>query len=116
VREIKFRGYRKDIGWKYGYLTTMERQDGRTIPAIRPFDEKYITYGVDPESVGETTGLHDKKGVEIYEGDILRWPDGTVAQVIWMGYPAAFSPMDLHQASEIVGNIHENPELLKEVA
>lgn len=76
---------------------------------------------INPETVGQYTGLHDKNGKEIYEGDILK---GTfygfpmpeydyVFQIYWdekeKGFMASyFEPSEC----EVIGNIYDNPELL----
>ena len=103
MREIKFRAWGKS-------KKTMYYQDF----AVNP-DGTTKTWGLyEHLELLQYTGLHDKRGKEIYEGDILRFPDGEVTNVIWMEYPAAFSPMDLHLASEVIGNIYENPELVNQ--
>uniref|UniRef100_A0A6M3IS57 Putative YopX protein n=1 Tax=viral metagenome TaxID=1070528 RepID=A0A6M3IS57_9ZZZZ len=72
------------------------------------------------------TGLHDKNGKEIWEGDICKNVDGEIGKVVftngafWMQYipPYDWDPMDpaqlLYNTLKIIGNIYENPELLKE--
>ncbi|GHU09555.1 phage protein [Spirochaetia bacterium] len=69
MREIEFRGKRKDTGkWVYGfYYQFAEIEDYHRI-----FENNYrCGVAVDPETVGQYTGLRDKNGVKIFEGDIV---------------------------------------------
>lgn len=68
----------------------------------------------------EYTGLHDKNGKEIYEGDIVKRTKAW--EVLWMGYgwwlrnikDGASFPLGRYEVYEVIGNIYENPELLEE--
>lgn len=119
MRMIKFRGFNaKNNQWLYGsyilnrgahFVAPDEFADGKT----------WDDYEVDPATVGQFTGLTDKNGKEIYEGDIIRHKDMVKPyHVIYDG--RQFTPNDGFRSLsypkhwEVIGNIHDNPELLEE--
>lgn len=141
MRDIKFRGKRLDNGeWVYGGLIA----DGKGNYAIAKLVilnncNTASVHMVDPATVGQYTGLKDKNDKKIWVGDIFKDDRGVVRSVFRVpgGFafednPAAFgydhrsplypySPLaDLQSASwlsqccEIIGNIHDNPKLLKQ--
>lgn len=141
MRTIKFRGKKISNGkWVYGgfaqyfgkcFIVVMERY----IPDTRDSDmadyyEKHPAFRmthieVIPETVGQFTGLTDKNDKEIYEGDIV-WHKLQGKRVVY--YPfnkdtASYGIIhengmcsmlcDASNLYEVIGNIHDNPELLK---
>lgn len=138
MREILFRGKRKSNGdWVHGDLSY--HKDGRVF--IRcwdrlEFDPAYNAYEVNPKTVGQFTGKTDKNGKKVFEHDILQlftvWVNGTVEKsgvcvVQWRendqcyvlatkeGYHCDdFGNLGRPEYYEVIGNIHENPELLED--
>lgn len=130
MREILFRGKRIDNGeWVYGYYVFRRKRRGafgQTITEL-DFDTHYIvsirgeSFEVDPSSVGQYTGLTDKNGKEIFEGDIVRDNNGQTYEMVFIekyncyyfvyksSVYAGIKPKDI----EVIGNIHDNPELLE---
>lgn len=124
MREIKFRGKSLNTNmWVYGDF----RQDKISKKA-------YIEYEVDQSTIGQYTGLKDKDGKEIYDGDILADNECAIGAVeiiprngvvIKRRLGATFSialrsftydsDFDIGQLSElkIIGNVYDNPELIK---
>lgn len=116
MREIKFRG--KDLRgqWQYGDLIHNDETD----LLIR---QGCINSFIENETIGQFTGLKDKNGKEIYEGDIYQSNKGGINEVCWIiGDGCGFTGFDFApfyhiegviSDIEIIGNIHDNPELLE---
>ena len=80
-----------------------------------------ITYHVDPDTVGQFTGLMDKNGVKIFEGDIVRYNDTLDSDYVRYDekqkvefIDGCFYPVSEYwcQGIKVIGNIHDNSELL----
>ena len=155
VRELLFRGRDKDIGdWRYGGVCDYD--SGVSIFEVEHFDGSWTEppstdlneYDVEPETVGQFTGLTDMKNQKIFEGDILKAEINT--QPKWNSKLKNYEPQKrtrtywvveyhdhetesgfmtygidrrwhrpltrsriINAHAVVVGNIHDNPELMK---
>ena len=144
-REILFRG--KDLqehnGWLYGYfyksdINKRERESGKATLVFTPNCDTFIyapeyhnSWMVKPETVGQYTGLTDKNGTRIFEGDIVKYKKTGLnafgkmetretKSIVKYNAPC-FSPFEtdlyedyvMPEETEVIGNIYDNPELLE---
>jgi uncharacterized phage protein (TIGR01671 family) len=116
-REIKFRGRLIDNGeWVYGnYIEKDHPQYAEpTFWASLIHDRALTAVEVDPETVGQYTGLKDKNGKEVYEGDILKGGIYKSFFVEWDFEENGWNITEYGARSfEVIGNIYKNPELLQ---
>lgn len=133
MREILFRAKHKETGkWLFGYYVLKALATGVAYPTIIDSDLEYQwAYPIDPETLGQYTGLKDKNGKMIFEGDIVvrqfPWLDDEVYEVVWLEssfgtqktdetYPNPFDDNEFGISTDMVfvaGNIYDNPDLLK---
>ena len=152
MREILFRGKRIDNGewvegfyyhstWRHGGETKTHDGTAKITTGIKEFSGAYgerteiIEYEVIPETVGQYTGLTDKNGKKIFEGDIIfcrqeingnfidrhmefgyvEMKHGAFGLHRKQGYYRPFKDWLEDYEYEVIGNIHDNPELLEKI-
>ena len=144
MREILFRGKTKAIvgcpcnngkpdgEWVNGYI--FPDLGAMKIRQFEPDRPECNDYEVDPETVGQYTGLTDKNGVRIFEGDIVRYAERRLGgEDVSVAFPVTFDEGGFcahHyflnnwlrnglggntklEDIEVIGNIHDNPDILK---
>jgi uncharacterized phage protein (TIGR01671 family) len=114
MREILFRGKDKNGKWEYGFLSYASQEEIYYIGVTE------LLTPVDPNTVGQFTGLLDKNGKKIFEGDIMNQSDKYGSITVKVTYcKIGFKLIGIKEPNywnfnsefEIIGNIQDNPEL-----
>lgn len=134
MREILFRGKRLDNEkWVEGHLVVCKNNGRSFITELIEVDEdSWLYWEVNPNTVGQYTGLTDKNGNKIFEGDIIRCNNRVEVYIGLVDWDICNPSMCIRYTSEkgfdhieydfiicgnmtieILGNIHDNPELMK---
>ena len=137
MRDILFRGKRLDNGvWIEGFFVEkkypLRESDVCSAFILAQHGDSFVWYPVDPSTVCQYTGLLDKNGTRIFEGDIVstdikrpylivEFRDGCFMFNCNDGgedyydimLPIIKDPQTVYNYGEVIGNIHDNPELLE---
>ena len=133
MRQILFRGKTACGAWVQGDLIHRKIWSSK-FEVIRVDDrgfDNYTEYEIATDTIGQFTGLTDKNGNKIFEGDIIKIPDdydefghnaGEIYEVYFCCGGFRLKPkyskargywLEDDETVEVIGNIHDNPELLK---
>lgn len=123
MREILFRG-KFGNEWKYGFLSI----EPKGLVIKEPYkNESSNVWHIDADTVGQYTGMLDKNGTKIFEGDIIDFSDrsdgdgygvvrydaeGTEFEFVYDNFCEGLGRSYWSENVEVVGNIYDNPELL----
>ena len=137
MREIKFRVWDKPRKKFAKQITTFKFNRDGNINLVVYLDKANKTQKITEQEkiytnefeVVISTGLKDKNGKEIYEGDVIKFHTGDICEVVFIGgsfemisrvggnkgeYFVFPRNKDIDELSEVIGNIFENPELLEQ--